>query len=330
MSYTSISILKLSATLPQVRDITELLGYKTVKNAFKAPNQIASYYWFDEKDYRSWTGVELEVYKTRKGPIKIFTRSRVSRSYWDLLQQNRTLKLLRDLFGGHFESDAGKNRYWRPNGAAPSPLSSGCYLARWRFHNNLQRAELYLQHRNLGGDLAKDVPSGLPFIDELNPRLLSNNMLVPYLIAAWEEYFRATFTACLRYSRKRESALKQAKLGHVEFEQLIAGSLQAERLIAESFSFQRPSIIAKNFGYVDSKIDIAAILRKPYRGRKESLFDLIENIVNDRNQLVHTGEININLFDAKLKALFVDLTQAVDRAYQHIAKQSNFDPIYDY
>lgn len=330
MSYTSISTLKLSATPSQVLDIIELLGYKKIRDNLKVPNRIASFYWFDEGDYRSWTGVELDVYKTKKGPVKVSTRSRSSRSYWDLSQQNRTLKLLKDLFGGHFESDAGKNRYWRPSGVAPSPLSSGCYLARWRFHNNLQRAELYLNHRKLEGDIAKDLSSGFNFIDELNPRLLSNNMLVPYLIAAWEEYFRATFSACLRYSQKRESALKQVKLGHVEFEQLITGGLQAERLIAENFSFQRPSVIGKNFGFIEPKIDIAAVLRKPYRGRSQSLYDFIEGVVEDRNQLVHSGEINIKLFDKQLKSLFVDLTQAVDCVYHHIAKSHGFEPIHDY
>lgn len=188
-----------------------LLGFKKLRDGLKVRNRVSEFFWYDESDYRSWSGVELGIYKTARGPVRVTTRSSSSRSHWDLVHQNRTLKLLRDLFGGHFTTDAGKNRYWRPDASPPSPLS-GCYLARWRFNNNPQRASIYLIHRKLEGQIAKDAPSGLGFIDEINPRLLSNNMVVPYVIAVWEEYFRATFAACLRYSRQREAALKRAKL----------------------------------------------------------------------------------------------------------------------
>ena len=46
----------------------------------------------------------------------------------------------------------------------------------------------------------------------MNPRLLPNNLLVPYVIAVWEEYFRATFAVVLKYSTQRRSVLKNAKL----------------------------------------------------------------------------------------------------------------------
>ena len=275
-------------------------------------------------------GVELDIYKTARGPVKVTLRSKSSRGYWDLVHQNRTLKLLRDLFGGQFETDAGKNRYWRPDEPPPSPLSSGCYLAHWRFHNNLQRASIYLIHRKLEGELAKDEPSGLGFIDEINPRLLSNNMVVPYVIAVWEEYFRATFAACLRYSKQREAALKRARLSHANLEQLVAGTVQIDRAVAETFSFQRPSAIGETFKLIDPKLDITSALRKPYRRRKQSLLDSIEALIEDRNHLVHTGEINVGLFDKHLQTVLGDLTEAVNRAYNYIAKHNGFMPNHDY
>ncbi|MEA9567370.1 hypothetical protein [Polynucleobacter sp. AP-Nickl1-40-C4] len=331
MSYTSTSILKASTTISQVQDVIDLLGYKRVRDGVKIPNRISGYFWAEEVDYQSWAGVELDIYKTLKGPVKVTTRSRVARSYWDLSHQNRTLKVLRDLFGGYFETDAGRNRYCRPDEPPPSPLSSGCYLARWQFHNNLQRASIYLMHRQLEGDMARDGPSGLLFMDEINPRLLSNNMIVPYMIAVWEEYFRATFTACLRYSKKRDSVLKQANnLSHFDLDRLITGVVRADRLIAETFSFQRPGIIAKNFRLIDSKIDIAGLLRKPYRGRRQSLFDSIDGVVEDRNRLVHSGEINSDLFDRQLKVRFGDITEAVNRVYNHIAKINGFVANHNY
>ena len=187
MSYTSTSILSKKISLSQVQDMILLLGYTKLAINSKVPDLAASYFWAEEKDYQSYVGVELDVYRDRAGHITVATRSRVGRSYWDLIQQNKTLKMFRDLMGGNFTTDAGHNRYWRPDEPPPSPLSSGCFLARWRFHNNIGRAQMYLSNREFKGTMAKDEPSGLYYMDELNPRLLSNNFLLPYLIAVWEE-----------------------------------------------------------------------------------------------------------------------------------------------
>ncbi len=330
MSYSSESILRKSATVDQVREIIHLLGYRRGSDGLKVPNRVASFFWYDEEDYKSWSGVELDIYKSLKGPVKITTRSTISRSYWDLVHQNRTLKLLRDLFGGSFHSDAGRNRYWRPEGSPPLPISSGCFLARWRFHNSLGRAESYLMVRTLQGSIAGDKPSGLVYIDQLNPRLLSNNLLVPYMIGVWEEFFRATFTACLRYSKQREAALKRTRLTHSDLEKITIGSVGIERSIAETFSFQRPSSISETFKLIDPKLDLASSLRKPYRGRKINLYDSIEKLVEGRNQLVHSGHLNLKLFDKELKTVLGDLTEAVNRAYNSIAKHYSFVPNHGY
>jgi hypothetical protein len=330
MSYTSTSFLRGSVTVAQAKEIIDLLGYKQARDGIKVPSRVAGYFWHDETDYRSWSGVELDIYKTPKGPVKVTTRSTVARSYWDLIHQNKTLKLLRDLFGGHFETDAGRNRYWRPDEPPPPPISSGCYLARWRFHNNLGRAEGYLMNRKLEGPIARDSSSGFEFMDGMNPRLLSNNLLVPYMIAVWEEFFRATFAACLRYTKQREAALKRAKLSHADLEKLAIGTVQVERSVAEFFSFQRPSAIAETFKLLDPKLDLAAPLRKPYRRRRIPLYDSLEALVVQRNALVHAGDINLELFDKQLETTMRDLTEAVNRAYDYIAKHYGFVSNHDY
>ncbi len=330
MSYTSTSVVRPSATVAQVREIAELLGYRRIYDGLKVSSRASSYIWYDEVDYRSWSGVELDIYKTTEGPVEVTTRSTVSRSHWDLVHQNRTLKLLRDLFGGYFETDAGRNRYWRPGGPPPLPISSGCYLARWRFHNNVGRAQVYLMTRKLEGEIARDTPTGLELIDQFNPRLLSNNLLVPYMIAVWEEFFRATFTACLRYSKQREAALKRVKLTHADLEKLLVSSVQVERAVAEAFTFQRPSAIAEAFKLIDPKLDIAGAMRKPYRGRKANLYESIENLVEGRNCLVHTGELDLRLFDKQLTTAMADLTEAINRAYNYLAKHYGFVPNHSY
>ena len=73
----------------------------------------------------------------------------------------KTIKMVRDIFGGTFVTDEGTSRYLRPRHPPPSPLSSGCYLARWKFNNALMKARLYLSCRKLEGDAARDAPSSL-------------------------------------------------------------------------------------------------------------------------------------------------------------------------
>lgn len=330
MSYTSESTLKRSATISEVRQIVELLGYRQVHDGFRIPNRVAEYFWLDDEDYRSWYGVELGLYKSPKGPIKVTTRSTIARSFWDLTHQNKTIKMLRDLFGGHFVTDAGKNRCWKPKASAPSPVCSGCYLARWRLNNNLVRAHVYLMNRDRGAHAPRTPPSGLRFLDENNPRLISNNLLLPYLIAIWEEYFRSTFVACLKYSKQREGALKRAKLSHAHLEELAIGASRVEEVVASYFHFQRPSAIAECFKLLDPKLDLAAPLRKPYRRRKLSLYESMETLVETRNEFVHSGNMDLSLSDAKLKTIISDLVVAVDRTYQYIGNHFGFTPITRY
>lgn len=330
MSYTSESVLPRSAKLAQLEELIVLLGYRRGEDGLKVPARIGSYFWHDKEDFRSYAGVGLDIYRRLHGPIKVTTQSSAGRSYWDLTQQNKTIKLIHNLFGGHFITDAGRNRCWRPNRRPPSPLASGCFIARSRFHSGLGRARIYLMSRKLEGPIAQEKASGLEFMDELNPRILSNNFLLPYVVALWEDYFRSTFAAALKYSKQRESALKRARLSHSNLEQVALGTHSIERAIAESFSFQRPTSIAENFRLLDPKLDIGAVLRKPYRRRKKSLFDSIEQLVEDRHVFVHTGRMNIKFFDPQLQTTLSDIEVAVNRAYECVAAYYGFVPSHDY
>jgi hypothetical protein len=330
MSYTSTSELPAGISLSRLREVIELLGYKKVSDGLIIPERVGSYFWYEEHEYRSYVGVELDIYKDNKNNITVSTRSRVGRSYWDLVQQNRTLKMVRELFGGHFVTDAGRNRYWRPDEAPPSPLASGCFIGRWRLHNALGRAHIYLMHRKLEGDIARDGPSPFTFLDDFNPRLLSNNLLIPYIVAVWEEYFRHTFTVLLQYSSQRTNALKKARLTHHNLEQVASGANSIERAIAETFYFQRPSAISEQFKLIDKNIDIAGALRKPYKRRKTSLYDSIEAVIEDRNGFVHSGVMNVKLFDKQLKTVISDFEEATNRAYEHIADHYGFEASHDY
>jgi hypothetical protein len=328
MSYESENELPAGTSVKRLKEVVELLGYKSVRGRFKIPGRVGCYFWHEPAEYQSWTGVELDIYYD-EGSLKLHTRTRSSRSYWDLVHQNKTIKMVRGIFGGTFVTDAGSNRYFHPEHAPPSPLSSGCYLARWSFHNALMKAQWYLSCRKLEGDAARDAPSPFSFLDEMNPRLLSNNLLVPFIIAVWEEYYRATFTAVLRYADKREVVLKKARLSHAQLEQ-IAAEKQIERAIAECFSFQRPSVIGENFRMIDARLDLVGAMRRPYRRRKLTLSESIESLVESRNAFVHAGDMEMSLFDKELQTIMSDIVVAVDRSYEAIGIHFGFATIHDY
>ena len=105
MSYTSESELPEGTNLRRVFEVLELLGYKSTKDGLSLPNRVGTYFWYEENEYKSWTGIELDIYR-EDSVIKIGTRSRVSRSYWDLAHQNRTLVLAQVIRVGH--DDFGK------------------------------------------------------------------------------------------------------------------------------------------------------------------------------------------------------------------------------
>lgn len=326
MSYTSENTISNPSKLPAVLDIINTLGYFRVRDGLTIENRVGSFFWQDDNDYKSWTGVELDVYRT-KTLIKIHTRTRVSRSYWDLTHQNKTITLLRTLFGGNFTTDEGRNRLMRTRSLPPPPISSGCYLARWRFHNAMIATHLYIDSRNFNPQTARNKPSGFYFLDQMNPRLLSNNILVPYVLAIWEEYLRASYTACLKYADKREAVLKKARLSHAQLEQIASNQFGIERAIAECFSFQRPGLIGDAFLLLDRKLDLAAVLRKPHMRRKRTLYDSIEELVEHRNALVHQGTLDLKLFDREISRVIDDIVVSVDRIYAALGDRFGFEPI---
>lgn len=165
----------------------------------KIESQLGAFIWEGSNESISFVGLELFVYK-EDDCISVQTCTRAGRSYWDLRQQNKTISLLRSLFGGVFSTDEGTNRYMTLDVPEPSKIACSLYLDRWRFNNAMIKPLLYLNSRNVTGDIAREESTELPWMDDLNPRILSNNMILPYLIGCWESYFRNSFISILKYS----------------------------------------------------------------------------------------------------------------------------------
>lgn len=214
MSYCSENKLPLETSRYRLFEIIELLGFQKIKDSVKIKGKIGSYFWAGNDENISFVGVELYVYKL-DDCFSVQTRTREGRSYWDLQRQNKTISLLKSLFGGSFNTDERENRYLNEKSLEPTKIESSLYVDRWRFHNAIRKAQIYLNARNLTGDIARETPTGIPWLDDINPRVLSNNILLPYIIGCWESYFRNSFISILKYvDNSSPSALKNVILQH--------------------------------------------------------------------------------------------------------------------
>jgi len=238
MSYSTYIKLNKKSNIKNLTHLIRMLGYKKIKGSYKIRNCIGSYFRFEDHDFKSSTGVELYIFRY-KLYISVSTCSRISRSYWDLDHQNKTIKLIRDFFGGNLETDYRKNRFLNPENVAPKLISSACYLAHWNFMNNMKRLEFYLSQRGLDAkysDMAKS-----PHFTRINPLILSNNMTVPYVISIWEEFIRNIFLAILvcRPTKKLDSI--KINLNKYKFDKIILKNQLIEEVISEDITFQKPS-----------------------------------------------------------------------------------------
>lgn len=313
MSYASENCLPQGTRVDDVREFVRLLGYQREGSLREEKvGRFEFYRFFEEKDYRSWGGVSLCI--QIDGPkISVNTTTAAGRSFYDLEMQNVTISGLKKWFGGTFETDEGKNRYLRTRSKPPPPAASGCYLAFHRYGGNLIKSIAYLTSRRFPKQENEELVRRLGMLQEN----LSNNLLIPFLVAALEDYFKSAFVAILRHSDRKAAVFRNLRL---QGDHLVAVSdgKAVEEQIAEVLSFQRVSAVSRNFELLDPKLDVAGTLKKPFRRRKQSLFDQLEQVVTIRHDVIHRAKIDTKLTDSRLHDLIYDLDEAVSRVDRHL------------
>lgn len=311
-----------------MNDVIEFLGLLNYKYIGSWDGQelgkIKTYQWFDQTDYRSSSGVLLYIDTDKQNVISVETRTTAGRSYYDLEHQNKTIKLLKKHFGGTFYTDYGKGRYLNLVGKPPEPASLGCHLAFSSFGSNLIRVRRYFDGRTFGNENEK--LTGISWIDQYNPELLSNSFVLVFLISIAEDYWKSTFIALLKFSQNKESILKSAKISTERLVLISNGQLSVEQGFAESISFARISVVCNNFKSLDKRLDFAGILKKPYRRRKKNLFDSLEEMTELRNTIIHKASSPIllsreyivdavNILHDSIEKCYIELTRINDWNY---------------
>ena len=153
-------------------------------------------------------------------------------------------------------------------------------------------------------------------------------MAVPFLVSVIEDYFKWTYVALLQYSPKKTSVLKNARFSDDDWEAMSNKLLSAEETAARWMSFQDLQKISKHFKQLDRDLDIMGILKKPYRRRKESLYDGLQRIIEHRHLLIHRGTIFPPYLLEDIQKDLDIVEAAVKRVYDALLTRYRWDKTY--
>jgi hypothetical protein len=305
--------------LATVREFLELLGFRRVppspfpwRDGVLVPLSLHS-----PKPYESFSGVYLLIYRDQRPGLQVYARTNSWCSRWDLDQQIRTVRLLKKHFGGIFVTDAGTNRYWRNERPLLQSAEAGCLLAFERFQQSVSRAVHFLAEREFAPGWS-DPGRQKVVLDHRNPRLFSNNLLLPYLVSAMEDYFKSTFVALARFSDNKESLFKQVRISADRLTKVSAGDATLEEVAAEGMSFQNLDSICGYFRMLSQRIDLAGRLRRPFRRRRLSLYDAVGLLVSRRHDLIHRNVVDASFEDDDVVRVVDDLYTAISKCYEHL------------
>lgn len=325
MGWDATSYLKKGTKANEVGLFLEALGFTKVKpEPGDLIKEIGYYKPDDDPDGEYLNGLYVQVANTPQGP-QVWTRANISRTRNDRDLHNWTLRELRARFGGHWHSDFGHNRYFKDDGPHITGAECGCLKAFHYFHNSTVRAKLFLSNQRFDDENWYPIKK-LTVIDQMNPKIVATNVIVPFLVAIVEEYFRATYVALLRASEKRASIFKSARVSEVELLAISQGQMTVEHAVSRWKSFQDMKRITESFAELDKRINVHAVLSKPYKRRKESLYQTFERLIEMRHDLIHRATLNVRYLPQDVVRDVESVSAGIKRIYQAIIAVHDWDP----
>ena len=145
-------------------------------------------------------------------------------------------------------------------------------------------------------------------------------MGLSYLLTIIENYFRNLFIALFKYSDNKEKVIKSVKIYNSDLNKVSNENMQIEEAIARAMSFQNIEKIVQNFKILNSEIDIKGYLNKPYKRMKESLYETINRVLEQRHNFIHSKlfeyDYDLNKFEKDVNLV----KEALNRVYKEIVK----------
>ncbi len=289
------------------------LGYVPLRKSLASPFQLH----YPPSKPELFEGVWASVSRAEDA-VRVWTHTRIWRSKGDSDLHNFTIGELKRRFGGGFTSDYGPNAYLRHPGPDRRDAEALAYAAYAQFEGNLQEA-----HLRADAMVVRDPGMWQGPISEwiVNPAVAFNHLLLPFLVGLAEEYFRSTWVGLLRFSERKAAIFKGVRFNPDDLAAVSGGILSIEEAAARFRSFQNLGRVAEAFRDIDSRLDLAAPLRRPYHGRKVPLYDSIDQLLERRHALIHHLELSTTYSDQARQRDFADLGAGIRRVYEYLLER---------
>ncbi len=311
------------------RHLTDL-GCLPCEHLWDFPKGSIHYYWFEDKDFLSFDGVEVTIFpKDVKSKVglpgcdwALHTRTRASASIADRQFQNIVVKTARKKFGGTFVNDwHGKNRFIPLEMDSQDAVARGMYLLYERVTNKISAVRFSLPKACVP---QLDDSKVAEFIKKIDPSRVLYNAIVPFAVAALEHFFKQTFRILLKYDDKAQGQIADddQKVEMVDVVAISNGVLSIEDIIADRYSFQNIASIQKAFQKW-FKIDFRGLIKKRKKiGQKLPILEKkLEQVINFRHQVTHEFVIDDGLSREELEEILQFVLVLIDSIVEEIEKR---------
>ena len=292
-------------------EFLHLLGYNRTSRR--------AYLLFRENGYRHLSGVGARVSDSEHNGLQLHTRTSAWVLRGDIEDQNRTIRQVRKRFGGYFESDEGRGRYFRPPDVDRRDAEAGCYIAYFQLQNSLSTANVYLAYLDGSPDKWPALRS-ISALADRDPQIVAANLFYTYLVSIFEEFTRALYVALLTYSARKANVFKAARIVTDDLVAASEGRTSLEAAVARKVSFQNIELTLQAFRELDSTLDMRRDLTKPYRRRRETLLTAVARIQQVRHAVVHRNQIDIYYDLRRARADLATVNAAIERIYVGVAR----------
>jgi hypothetical protein len=317
MSYSTENVFPEGVTCRKVVDFAKILGYTQLTVSRYDDKNVYSLLYFDHENYKSWVINELSVFMD-ENRVRASTRTRIGRSHHDLNFQIKTARTLKKFLGGSLVIDGPE---WFTPGPAFPPAASGCHLAICRLEWHISHIRAFKSRMQDAAELnfQMEVEKLIPSLQAQNPGVFLSNLINVYIVSAIEIFFKDTYIALLRYSERKSTVLKGARLSGDQMAAISDKRITIEEDVAENLPFQRMPAITRHFQEIDPKIDISGPLKKPYKKRKQTLYDAINNITERRQILIHKMQMDLEFCLNSVYRLADDVRVSMNRVHKEIS-----------
>lgn len=304
MGYDATNHVDKSVSKEKLVEFIKLLGFEGRGEWF---------HFFERDEYKYLYGVGLHLSSTETEWL-VHTRTPIYCSDDDLKYQNYVIKKIRQFFGGYFVSDNGKNRYFSVDNVETTAAQRGCYAAHFRLSDQLGKIAFLVNNY----DEPENVRDVFKMSGLASPSTLLSNIATTYISSIIESYFRNLYVALLVYSPKKDKIISNARIVSNDYVDIAEGKISVEEAVALSMSFQNIVKIDSYFKALDNRISIYGALSKPYRRRKETLFDTVNRVLEHRHGMVHRMGVDISYSKEDVLRDIESVKVALNRAYEHI------------